>query len=184
MQLSALWDQCDSTNSNSLIRELKSWRPTSPELDGRKGSKKPLQAGLVTSRVGNQLYILQSELTLPLQASVKTSTGKNHQQDKGRRHFLHWGDQHLHNTEDCGWEMTCSYLTKSFWVLPESTSLAKLNWRGTWTTPAEEKGYCLRANLKVTLRLTSCQENTRQVRTGGFPGGQRTLFAVQVASCS
>lgn len=41
-------------------------RPTSPELDGRKGSKKPLQAGLVTSRTGKQLYILQSELVLPL----------------------------------------------------------------------------------------------------------------------
>lgn len=109
---------------------------------------------------------------------------KTHQQDKGRRHFLHRGHQHLCNTEDCSWEMTCSYLTKSFWALPESTSSAKANWRGKRTTPAEEKGYCLRANLEVTLYLTSCQESTRQVRTGGFPGGQRTLFAVQEASSS
>lgn len=177
VQLSALWDQCDASNSNSRICELMSYKSRT-RWEERKQKTTASWTRYIKSRKAALHFAVRAHLAP--QTSVKTSTAK----PTSRRHFLHRGDQHLRNAEDCSWEMTRSYLTKSFWVLPESTSSAKPNWRGKRTTPAEEKGYCLRANLEVTLCLTRCQESTRQVRTGGFPGGQRTLFAVQEASCS
>ena len=70
--------QSYGTNGMPLARihSFVSSCPTSPELNGRKGSKKTLQAGLVMPRAGSQFYILQSELTSSLQASLETSTAK------------------------------------------------------------------------------------------------------------
>lgn len=74
-----------------------------------------------------------------------------HQQDKGRRHFLHWGDWHLHKTEDCSWETIPTW--QSYF---RCYSLAKQNWRGT----AEGKAVVWKSRSP-----TVCQGAVRRVQS-------------------
>lgn len=166
--------------SLAWIPSLTSSCPTGPELDGKDRRKKKRRKKInPTENKHCKLGLLhqdqENSSTFCTQGSSCRSSSCEafHSESTSRTKARSIScTKHLQDTHGCSWEMIHSYLTKPFWVLPEPTSLAKFNWRGTWTNPAEKKGYCLRVNFKVMLHIDSCHKSTTQVRTEGFPGSR------------
>lgn len=146
------------SSSNSLNHEFMSSKSRT-QWDERK--KKETASWICYMKSRKPAW--QSEHILPIQDSVKTSTEVPTSRTKaggfscteGLASAQNWGLQLRNNT--------C--LTKSFWVLLESPSLAKQNWRGT------AEGKALFENPEVPLcAKRHCQES--RLGQEAFLGGR------------
>lgn len=97
MQLSILGNQCDVTNSNSLNHGFTSYKSRTQwdEMKQWQQQKKPTVGWTCSIKNRKPALHFAVRVHLAHRGSCENFHRGTHQQDKGRRHFLHWGDWHL-----------------------------------------------------------------------------------------